>query len=157
VIRSGIHSEVAMDDRIRTDSDFGAAVRRDVGGDPAGVAIAPWPGIEQGLASLALGMALFIGGAPTMLLMHVLWHSGFDGFNRLDRVLLTIFGVLGVLMVLTCAVFGLVFGISAMVAARRRNRPAALGLAGVLLNGFNVLLWLFILVNWVLAVASRAF
>jgi hypothetical protein len=126
-------------------------------GEPAGIAIAPWQGIEQGFTSVALGMALFVAGSPTMLLIHVLWHSGFDGFNRLDRVLITICGVLGVLMVLACAVFGLVFGIAAVMAARRQNRPIALGLGGVLLNGFDVLLWLFILVLWVFAVASRAF
>jgi hypothetical protein len=149
--------EVGVDERIRTDSDFGAAVRRDSGGEPAGVAIAPWHGIEQGLTALALGMTFTVGGPVTMLLIHVLWHSGFDGFNRLDRVLITICGVLGCLIVLTCAVFGLIFGIAAIVAARRQNRPAAVGIGGVLLNGFDLLMWLFILALWVLAVASRAF
>ena len=155
--RWDIHPEFAMDDRIRTESDFGAGIRRDGAAEPSSIGIAPWPGIEQGLASLALGITFTVGGPVTMILIHILWHSHFDGFNRLDRVLLTICGVVGCLIVLTSAVFGLIYGIGAIVAARRSNRPAALGVGGALLNGFAVLVWLFILALWVLAVASRAF
>jgi hypothetical protein len=158
MITAGVSTwEAGMDERLRGETDFGAGIRRDGLGEPAGVAVAPWHSLQHGLASLALGMTFAIGGSPTMLLIHVIWRSGFDGFNRLDRVLLTICGVLGCLIVLTCAVFGLIGGIAAIAAARRQSHPIALGVGGVLLNGFNLLMWLFILVLWVLAVASRAF
>lgn len=143
-----------MDDRIRTDNDFGA-VRRDSVGEP-GIALSPLPGIEQGLASMGLGMTFVVGGPASMILIHMLWHSNFQGFNHLDKILITIFGILGILIVLASSVFGLIFGISAIGAARQHRRPIALGLGGALLNGFGIPLWLFILVLWVIAVISRS-
>jgi hypothetical protein len=142
-----------MDDRIHTENDFGA-VRRESAGE-AGIVLSPLPGIEQGLASTALGMAFVVGGPVTMILIHILWHSHFDGFNHLDIVLITVCGILGILFVLATSVFGLIFGISAIAMARQHHRPIALGLGGALLNGFDVLLWLFILVLWVVAVISH--
>jgi hypothetical protein len=36
---------------------------------------------------------------------------------------------------------GTVFGIHSMIESRRHQRPIALGLAGVLLNGLDLLMW----------------
>jgi hypothetical protein len=58
-------------------------------------------------------------------------------------------------MILTSAVFGLICGIKAIFAARRHNRSAALGVAGVLLNGFCVPLWIFIAILWAFAVGTQ--
>jgi hypothetical protein len=143
-----------MDERVRIESEFGG-IRRDSVGESPGVAFAPWHGIEQALASLGLGMTFTIGAPATMLLIHVLWDSHFRDFTRLEIVLVAICGFIGGLIVLTSAVFGLIFGITAIMAGRRQNRPIALGIAGVLLCGFDILMWIFIMILWAFAIGSR--
>src|SRR5581483_7069649 len=107
-----------MDERIRTDSDFGATVRRDGGSEPAGVAIAPWHGIEQSLASVVLGSVFAIGGPPTALLIEFLQHNHFQGFGRVEVGAVGVAGGIGGILVLVMSVFGLVFGVMGMGAAR---------------------------------------
>lgn len=143
-----------MDERIRTDSDFGVAVRRDAG-EPAGIANAPWPGIEQSLASIVLG-SVFALAAPTIaFLVEFLQDHDFARFDRVAVGAAGVAGVLGGLFVVTACVFGLVFGVMGMAAARRQRRSGALGLAGIFLNGLDVVTWLGLIVAWVLAVLGH--
>jgi hypothetical protein len=143
-----------MDERIRTDSDFGPAVRRDIG-EPASVAIAPWPGIEQSLASVTLGGIFALMAFPTFLMIHVLGQSHFNGWARGLVIIAGILGTVGGLFVVACTVFGLIFGILGMGAARRSGRSAALGLAGVLLNSLDLFMWIGALAGWLGTVADR--
>jgi hypothetical protein len=142
-----------MDERIRTDSDFGAAVRRDIG-DSAGVAIAPWPGIEQSLASLSLGGVFALMAFPTLLMIHLLGDSRFRGWPKSQIVVAAALGTLGGLFVVVSAVFGLIFGVLGMGAARRGSRSIALGFAGVLINSLDLLMWLGALIAWIATVAD---
>jgi hypothetical protein len=144
-----------VEDRIRTDDPFGPAASRATAGEPGAIALEPLHGIVQGLASVALGMVFTIAGAPTMALIWLLFDGHFRGFSRLDIVLVAICGFIGCLIVVTSAVFGLIFGITAILAARRQNRPMALGVAGVFLCGYDLLMWIFIIILWACAVGNR--
>ena len=123
--------------------------------EPNPIGLEPLHGVVQALASIALAMPFLIGGTPTMLVIWFLFDGHFRGFNRLDIILVAICGFLGFLMILISAVFGLSYGVTAVLAARRHNRSAALGVAGVLLNGICLPLWLFIAILWAFAVGSR--
>src|ERR1022692_4441628 len=144
-----------MEDRIRTDDPFGSAASRAIPGEPGGVALDPFHGIVQGLASVALGMVYAIGGPPTMSLIWVLFDGHFRDFSRLEIVLVAICGFIGCLIVVTSAVFVLTFGTTAALAARRQNRPTALGVAAVLLCGLDLLMWMFIIILWAFAVGTQ--
>jgi hypothetical protein len=144
-----------VEDRIRTDDPFGPAASRATPGEPGAIALDPLHGIVQGLASVAIGMVFAIGGPTTMSLIWVLFDGHFRDFSRIDIVLVAICGFIGGLIVVTSAVFGLIFGITAILAARRQNRSTALGVAGVLLCGLDLLMWIFIIVLWACAVGTR--
>jgi hypothetical protein len=144
-----------VDDRIRWDEPFGSTASRAIPGETGGITLDPLPGLVQGLASVALGMTFIVGAPATMLLIWVLFDGHFRDFSRVDIILVGICGFIGILIILSSSVFGLVFGISAIVAARAQNRPASLGIAGVLLTGFDILLWLFIMILWAFAVGTR--
>jgi hypothetical protein len=143
-----------VDDRIRTQSEFGTDIGH-LPSEPAAIAIAPWHGIEHSLASVVLGAVFALGGPSTALLIEFLQNAHFQGIDRVGVGVLGVAGSLGGLFVVTASVFGLVFGIMGMLAARRQHRPIALGLAGVFLNGLNVLMWLGLLLCWILAVLGH--
>lgn len=124
-------------------------------GEPTGIGLDPLHGVVQGLASIALGMTFIIGSPATMHLIWVLWDSHFRGFAQVGILAVAICGFFACLMILIAAVFGLIFGVRAIEAARRHGRSAALGVAGVLLTGFCSLLWIFITILWAFAVGSR--
>ena len=113
-------------------------------------------GVVPGLASLGIAMTFIIGAPGTMHVIWELYFHRFHGFSPVQVALVAICGFLGFLMIGTALVFGFVFGVGAILAARRHNRSAALGVAGALLNGFAVLLWIFIAILWVFAVASSS-
>jgi hypothetical protein len=144
-----------VDERIRSDEPFGLGEAGTLPAEPTRINLDPLHGVVQALASVAIGMTFIIGSASVLHLIWVLWDSHFRGFGRLDIVLIAICGFIGFLIILTSAVFGLIFGITAILAARRHNRPAALGIAGVLLNAFCLLLWIFITILWACAIGSR--
>jgi hypothetical protein len=56
----------------------------------------------------------------------VLWDSRFRDFTRLDIVLVAICGFVGGLIILTSAVFGLIFGITPRVRLIRCGRGGQL-------------------------------
>jgi hypothetical protein len=144
-----------MDERIRSDDAFGLGAAGTLPAEPPRIGLDPLHGVVQAMASIAIGMTFIISGPATMLLIWVLWDSHFRDFSRLDKVLVAICGFLGCLIILTSAVFGLIFGITAILAARQHNRPAALGITGVLLTGFSLLMWIFITILWAFAIGSR--
>src|ERR1041385_9149285 len=123
--------ETQVDERYRSDVAFGQPAAGTLPAESAAINSDPFAGVVQGLASIFLAMPFVVAGAPTMLVIWVLFDAHFRGFNRLDIILVAICGFLGMLIILTAAVFGLIFGISAILAARRQQRPAALGSAGV--------------------------
>ena len=144
-----------MDERIRSDDAFGPGTAGTLSTEPSRINLDPLHGVVQGLASIAIGMTFITGSAGVMHLMWVMWDSRFRGFSKLDIILVAICGFIGALMILTSAVFGLIFGITAILAARRHNRSAALGVAGILLTGFCIVLWIFITVLWACAIGTR--
>jgi hypothetical protein len=144
-----------VDDRIRSDDAIALGSTGTLPAESARINLDPFQGIVQGLASVAIGMTFIVGAPATMLLIWTLWDSHFREFTRIEIVLVAICGFVGCLVILTSAVFGLIFGITTILEARRHQRPAALGVAGVLLNGFCVALWLFITILWAFAIGSR--
>ena len=107
-----------MDERISSADTLGLGSAGELPAEPARINLDPWHGIVQGLASVALGMTFIFSGPAAMHLMWVLWDSRFRGFTRLEIVLVAICGFLGCLIILISAVFGLIFGITAILAAR---------------------------------------
>jgi hypothetical protein len=106
----------------------------------------PEPGDERraaewGLASLALGGVLVLLGPPTLLLEHQLESTGFSTMTRTEVRLAAIGGVTAGLVLLAFAVAAVVFGFWSVGAARRAGVPPARGLAGVMLGGLAVFIW----------------
>ena len=143
-----------MDERIRLDDPFGAGTTRSIPGEPA-IGIEPLHGLEQCLASVALGAVFALMAFPTMLMIHILGDSHFRDWPKPLIVVGAAMGSLGGLFVLTSSVFGLIFGVLGMGAARRNDRPIALGFAGVLLNSLDLLMWLGALIAWIGTVAGN--
>jgi hypothetical protein len=144
-----------MNEQIHSNDAFRLGTAGTLPAEQAPVYLDPLHGFAQALASIALGMTFVGGGPATMILIWVLFDGHFRDFSRLDKVLVAICGFLGMLMILTAAVFGLIFGVQAILAARRHNRPTSLGVAGVILNGFCLPLWIFIGILWAFAVGTR--
>jgi hypothetical protein len=144
-----------MDERFHSDDAFGPGAGGTLPAEPTRINLDPLQGVAQALASIAIGMTFIIGSPATMHLIWTLWDSRFRDFSRLDIVLIAICGFFGCVIILTSAVFGLIFGIGAIMAARQHNRSAALGIAGVLLTGFCLLEWIFITILWAFAIGSR--
>lgn len=144
-----------MDERIRSNDALGLGDPGALPAEPPRVNLNPLEDIVQALASVALGMTFIMASPASMLLIWFLWDSRFRDFSRLDVVLIAICGFLGCVIILVSAGFGLVFGITATLTARRHHRPAALGVAGVLLSGFCLPLWIFITILWAFAIGSR--
>jgi hypothetical protein len=124
-------------------------------GEPAPMKPDAFPGVVQGLASVLIAMTFILGGPGSMQVIWILWDSHFRDFTKIEILLVAICGFAGCLIILTAAVFGLIFGILSVNTARQHNRPAALGHAGAMLNTFCIMLWIFIAVLWAFAIGSR--
>ena len=98
-------------------------------------------GAEWGFASLALGGVFAVMAPPTYLLIEVVQQNSFGGFSHSDRLLAGLGGCLVAAIILALAATGVGFGIVGVNAARRHGRPIALGLAGLLLNALDLLIW----------------
>ncbi len=136
-----------MDDKIQIGTDL--SIERQ---DP----VARWPesegadraGREWGLASLVLGMTFAVMVMPSLFLVHTLGVDNFRGFGRTEARIAALGGYCGGVLIVGLAITGICFGVLGIVAAKRANRPIALGLAGALLNALNLLMWVGALLAW---------
>jgi hypothetical protein len=94
-----------------------------------------------GLASLLLGIPLFVGAPIQLQLNRNLWTMGPHGMNLPGAF---IAGLFSFLMILGLAGSGVFFGIRGWLLAVRERQTIALGLAGTLLNAATLLIWLWI-------------
>ena len=92
-----------------------------------------------GLASLLLGIPLFVGAPIQLQLNRNLWTMGPHGMNLPPAFIASLFSFL---MILGLAGSGIFFGIRGWLLAVRERQPIALGLAGTLLDGATLLIWL---------------
>jgi hypothetical protein len=115
--------------------------------DNDGVTVAQ-SGNECGAASLALGAVLAVMVPPTLQLALALMVNGYRGFSRFDQRLAAIGGYGAVALILVLALVGCAFGVVGMVKSGRRGRPIALAVAGLLLNGVDVLMWIAVGLAW---------
>ena len=102
-----------MDERIHSNDAFGPRTAGTLPDEPTRVSLDPLHGVIEGLASL--GMTFIIGSPATMHLIWELWNSRFRGFTKIEIILVAVCGFFGFLVILASAVFGLIFGITAIV------------------------------------------
>jgi hypothetical protein len=138
-----------VEDHIRAGADPDRV--RPVAG-PAAVIPVSW---EWGAASLALGAVLAILPVLGLKLTRDLEVTQFSDFSRSEQRLAAAggysSGVLGILL----TVVAIAFAVAGIGAARREGRPIALGLAGLLLGGLDLFLWLGALLAWAFATWNR--
>jgi hypothetical protein len=131
-----------VDDYIRSASDPGregyVAPRGRMDLEPS-----PHGGMEWGAASLVFGGVFAVMMPPALLLV----ESVGPGISRSDRAAEAAGCFFG-LMILLLSGAGVTFGILSMNAAQGVRRPIALGLAGVMLNALNLLMWAGALLAW---------
>jgi hypothetical protein len=132
-----------VDDHIRPVSDlaredYPPVRRQDMETVPQG-------GAEWGAASLVFGAVFALMIPPCLILASVVGHYG---VNRSDEPLAVAAGYLFILLILLLSAAGVAFGILGMNAAQRARRPIALGLAGLMLNALNLLMWAGALLAW---------
>ena len=102
---------------------------------------APPGGGEWAAASLVLGAVFALMVPPCLVLIAVLGHSNPGNVAMVA-------GFFFVLIILLLSAAGVGFGVLGMNAAVRARRPIALGLAGVMLNALNLLMWAGTLLAW---------
>jgi hypothetical protein len=129
-------------------SEVGPVVSVQAPGGPPAVEPAPLGGSEWGVASLTLGAVFAVMLPPAVLLVFELDASRYQTFSRSDARLAALGGSVASLCILGLAGTGVTFGFMDMLAAARRQRPIALGLTGILLNGMDLLLWLATSAAW---------
>ena len=135
-----------MEEHVR--SEFGAVPSVQASRGPPTVEAAPRGGPEWGIASLTLGAVFAVMLPPAVLLVYELDASRYQSFSRSDVRLAAVGGSVAALCILGLAAAGFAFGLMDVVGAARRGRSIALGLAGVLLTGMDLLLWLATSVAW---------
>lgn len=109
-------------------------------------------GSEWGWASLVLGAVFAVMAPVVVLLVYVI---GADNFRATDVVPASIGGgICGSAAMALCGL-GIVFGVRDVGESRRAGRPPALGLAGALLCGFDLLVWAGAAVGWVANIWNR--
>jgi hypothetical protein len=99
-------------------------------------------GVEWGAASLVLGGVFALMIPPALLL------AGSVRVGGRDAVVVEGAGYLFALLILFLSAAGAAFGVLGVSAAQRARRPIALGLAGVMLNALNLLMWAGALLAW---------
>ena len=111
-------------------------------------------GAEWGFASLALGGVFAVMAPPTYLLIEIVQQNSFGGFSHSDRLLAGLGGCFIAVLILALEGVGVGFGVAGINAARRHGRPTALGLAGVMLNALDLLVWAAAALAWLSAVGN---
>jgi hypothetical protein len=105
-------------------------------------------GVEWSAASLSLGGVFAVMVPATLVLVAYLEGSRYQTFSTLDKRLAALGGNLAALLILSLLVIGLIFGIRGLIASRRQQRPIVLGLAGILLNAVDLVLWAATALAW---------
>jgi len=103
---------------------------------------------HYGAASIALGTVFLLLAPPALTLAFWLEATGYKGFSASDKSLAALGGYGTVIAILALSAVGVVFGARGISAARWSRQPAALGVAGVLLNGLALAVWVGTGVAW---------
>jgi hypothetical protein len=143
-----------VDDRYQSSADYGHTGRETLSTDSSRVPTMYAPNTESAQASIALGAVFAVMALQALLIIHMLQQTHFGGWHRISIILGAVIGICGGVVILVSAAIGLAFGIIGIAAARRAGRPIALGLAGVLLNGLDLLLWLAAMIAWIAVLAG---
>ena len=108
-------------------------------------------GAAWGLASLALGTAVFLAAPPMVIYLMLAWQTGPKRPLRLGEspaesafIILT---VLGTILMLVLAGCGLRFGLKGRRIDRDNRRESPLPTAGILLGVGAVIAWVFVGTN----------
>lgn len=141
-----------MEDKFRaiTDRDHGMPVGGRGEGEPERSSSVEW-----GAASLALGAVFAIMAPVALLLVYFLESTHYQGFGRTEIRLAALGGYAAALIIWALVIIGIVSGIYSMSASRQQRRSIALGLAGVLLNGLDLFVWLGAALAWHASVWNR--
>jgi hypothetical protein len=137
-----------VDDKIQIGTDFSLERKESVSRRWPDSEGADRAGREWGLASLLLGAVFALMVLPGLILVYTLGTTNFRGFHRTEERITALGGYCGGLLILGLSITGIVFGILGIVAAKKANRPIALGLAGALVNALNLLMWLGACLAW---------
>jgi len=97
---------------------------------------------EWGLASLLGGAALMICAAVILVFNVILWNAGPGVLARADSHLALAAALVGVPGLLGLCAASLYIGARAIQSATTRRQPAGLALAGVLISGGALMLWI---------------
>jgi hypothetical protein len=99
-------------------------------------------GMAWGLASLALGGVVLLAAPITLVFNVLLWQSAHS--RGLPRQLAFPGAILGLLVMLVLARYGIVFGIRGRNLDRDHGRSAPLAVAGTLVCIAAIILWLIV-------------
>jgi hypothetical protein len=112
------------------------------------VPAAPPPGGEWGAASFGIGGVFAVMAPTTLILITLLETTGYRGFSKLEYRVAAVGGYLAAVGILLLVIAGVGFGLRGMIVARQQKRPITLGLAGVLINGLNLFMWMGAALAW---------
>jgi hypothetical protein len=107
------------------------------------------PAADAGLASLILGALLVIVSPITIIITILLASIGPARMNMgpPDIAYATVALIAGLVLIFVLGVFGLIFGIRSLLAARSRGQSRSLGWVGVITNSIGLVLWIMASVN----------
>ncbi|HVS39893.1 MAG TPA: hypothetical protein VMS17_30325 [Gemmataceae bacterium] len=108
-------------------------------------ATSPSSGVEWGVAALVLGVVFAVMMPPALLLALLIGH---EGVGASDKSTAEAAGYFFIALILMLSAAGVAFGVLSINGAQRARRPIALGLAAVMLNALNLLMWAGGLLAW---------
>jgi hypothetical protein len=94
---------------------------------------------EWGLASLMIGVVLILAAPVALIFNVVFWRSGPSGVPKVPAF---VGAVLGLLVILGLAGFGIAAGLKGRHRAPDDSRPSPLATAGVVTGAAAMILWL---------------
>jgi hypothetical protein len=106
---------------------------------------------QWGLASLLIGAVLILAALTTLIFNLILWQSGPRGMPRGSAIMGT---VLGLLVVLGLASFGIAAGFKGRTRTPLDFPPSPLATAGVVTGTAAMILWLLIGIDLLVILAS---
>jgi hypothetical protein len=122
---------------------------RDRGEPPAALDVPPGPpptaaalGREWGLASVLMGSLLFLGSPIMLIFNFLIYQAGPATLSRSDLLLARVASIVVGVSVTGLGAAAVAFGVRAWQAAVAHRQPQGLPLAGLLVSGVGLLLWL---------------